>query len=272
MLLRHLAGTASFRPLGIVATRSSTPLRLSECSPQPARLTPTARSSQKSRTQSTFMHRAVVEAAKTDQVGEPRLSSVGPMFDVMGIAIARATTGELTLIAIPTLQCTAQRGRDRARLAPDIKHCAVEGHDTAPPARHRRRRDAPPPRRRAAPCLLDHRLTGVDAGSRGGLATAACSLADLETVGALEPDGRFDQPLARVRAHSRCRRGRFRSRRANRARFRGNARGELSAAKRFRVHVHRYLVAITQGTRIEPARQRALGHQPKRIRAPLPYA
>ena len=40
MLLRQVAGTASFRPLGIVATRSSTPLRLSECSPQPARLTP----------------------------------------------------------------------------------------------------------------------------------------------------------------------------------------------------------------------------------------
>ena len=39
MLLRHLAGTASFLPHGIIATRSSTPLRLSECSPQPARLT-----------------------------------------------------------------------------------------------------------------------------------------------------------------------------------------------------------------------------------------
>ena len=188
-----------------------------------------------------LVHRAVVEAAQADQIGEPRLPAVGPMFDVVGVAMARATTGELTLISIPTLQGAAQRGWDRARLAPDVEHFAVvavgamiQHHQPgiAGDATRHLRADVQPP------CLLDHRLTSVESGRR-----------------------------------CRCRYGGFRSRRVVGARFRGNARGgsdDLAGAKGIRVHVHRYLVAITRICWIESASQSALSQQPQCIRAPLP--
>ena len=80
-------------------------------------------------------------------------------------------------------------------------------------------------------------------------------------------------PAVRVRRDKiRCRGDRPRRCRADFARFRGNAWrciGRLTGGKGVRLHVHRHLEPIGGVAGIEPAGQRALGHQPQRIGAPL---
>ena len=115
-----------------------------------------------------------------------------------------------------------------------------------------------------APCLLNHRLAGVGAGCRGRWAAAVRCRREVET------DRGFDGRLARSGVRCRCRR--LRGRRVDVARFRGSVRrgaGGLAAAEGLRFHVHGHLEAVAGAAGIEPAGQRALGHQPQRIRAPL---
>ena len=95
------------------------------------------------------------------------------MHDVMGIAVARAAAGELTLAAIPALQGTAQRGRDGAGPAAHIEYRAVRRL-----AQHHEAGIAGETARDLrgtvdAHCLLDHRLPGVGAGCRGILNASA---------------------------------------------------------------------------------------------------
>ena len=72
-----------------------------------------------------FVHRAVVEPAAQHQVLQPGLPAVGPVHDVVGVAVAGVAAGELALAAIAVQQGAAQGGRDRTRPAADLRHLAV---------------------------------------------------------------------------------------------------------------------------------------------------
>ena len=72
-----------------------------------------------------LVHRPVVVATHENQVGKSRRPAVRPVHDVMRVAVAELTAGELTLMVVSDLQRAAQRSRHRARSAPDLQDCAV---------------------------------------------------------------------------------------------------------------------------------------------------
>ena len=59
------------------------------------------------------------------RVLQPGLPAVGPVHDVVGVAVAGGAAGELALAAIAVQQGAAQGGRDRARPAADVEHLAL---------------------------------------------------------------------------------------------------------------------------------------------------
>ena len=111
--------------------------------------------------ESLLVHRAVVEPAHADQVGQPGLAAVRPVLDVVGVATPRFAVRKPALAAVPAQQRSAQRARDGARPAPDVQHLstgAEQQHHDAGIAGHAPRRlpvQVQPAR------LLDDSLTGV---------------------------------------------------------------------------------------------------------------
>ena len=66
-----------------------------------------------------------MEPAAQNEVPQPGLAAVGPVHDVVGVAVAGGAAGELALAAIAVLQGAAQGGRDRARPATDVEDLAA---------------------------------------------------------------------------------------------------------------------------------------------------
>ena len=141
----------------------------------------------------------------------------GPMHHVMGVAVAGAAAGELALVAIPALEGTAQRGRDRAGPAAHIEPMPSGAwRSTTRPASQATRRAASCPRG----CPL---LAQSPPGRRREPAAAAAATAAVRCRRDVESDSTrgLDRCLARSGVRCRCRR--FRGRRVDVARFRGNA-------------------------------------------------
>ncbi len=85
--------------------------------------------------QAPFMHRAVMEAAQRDEVGQLRRTTLGPMLDVVAVDVALVGAAREHTATIARAQSATQRRRDAAGLACHVERLALrileDAHDAA---------------------------------------------------------------------------------------------------------------------------------------------
>src|SRR5215813_12934614 len=110
---------------------------------------------------------AMVATTEQGEVGERGGAAVGPVLDVMALAEASPTAGKTTA-AVPVVECSADRRRNRAGPRADLQQMpvgVVAHHDPARVARQALRRSG-----RNAYAILEHRLAGlIGVGQHGGI-------------------------------------------------------------------------------------------------------